>query len=401
MPETSFPSSPSLSVEAARALLESAFRLRPEDRSLALIVDLPDARLPDRPAWAERRSLAVEWRRTFAQALGEGFEVALFAYPNVRTNNAELPERAWPVDGELPATSEDLDDSAGLAFEQVFRDFDLLMAPTELSTTAPLKLAARRFGFRAATMPRFSRAMVPALGLDFAEIDRRCRHLKELLDRAEGADIQFRADGCDYRLYLDLRHRTAHASSGLLAEPGMAGNLPSGETYIVPYEGEVEGDPSRSEGFLPVQLDDGHGGTDVVIYRVLENRAIGVREGGQAAEREAEHLKRDPAYGNIAELGLGVLSAFGIEPIGEILLDEKLGPHIAFGRSDHFGGQVGPGDFASPDSVVHIDRVYLPSSQPRVRIERLDLVGALPANSSGPLTLIRAGEWAFTPGEDR
>lgn len=408
-----------LSAPQARALVFGAFRPAPRERRMALLVDLPDDRLPDHPAWADRRALAEEWHRLFAEALADdGFEVHLFAYPNVRTNNADLPARAWRIEGPLPASVAELGPAAatrpgaaddgpgggeskygdGLPFEQIFESYDLFLAPTELSTTAPLKMAARRHDFKAATMPSFSRAMVPALGLDIGEVDRRCQLLKDLLDRAEGADLVFHADDETHRLHLDLRHRTAHASSGLLATPGTAGNLPSGETYIVPYEGELEGDPSRTRGFLPVQLDDDDGETGVVVYRVLENRAVGIRPaasgtgtGGDAllAEREAAHLQRDPAYGNVAELGLGVLAAFGVEPLGEVLLDEKLGPHIAFGRSDHFGGQVGPGDFASPDTVVHIDRVYLPSTQPRVQLARLELI--LPGNQILPL--VRDGEY--------
>jgi len=50
------------------------------------------------------------------------------------------------------------------------------------------------------------------------------------------------------------------------------------------------------------------------------------------------------------------------------LLDEKLGMHIAFGRSEHFGGQVGPAAFSSPDAVVHIDRVYVPEVMPAVQV---------------------------------
>ncbi len=94
---------------------------------------------------------------------------------------------------------------------------------------------------------------------------------------------------------------------------------------------------------------------------------------GPQALIEAKHLAEDPAYGNLAELGLGVLDEFGVEPIGQTLLDEKLGLHIAFGRSDHFGGSVGPADFKSPDTVVHIDRVYVPAIQPRVRVPKVDL----------------------------
>jgi len=84
-------------------------------------------------------------------------------------------------------------------------------------------------------------------------------------------------------------------------------------------------------------------------------------------------MKREPAYRNVAELGLGLLGGYGIQPVGEILLDEKLGLHIAFGRSDHFGGQVGAKDFTSPDRVVHIDRVYIPEMQPLVEPLAVDL----------------------------
>jgi len=93
---------------------------------------------------------------------------------------------------------------------------------------------------------------------------------------------------------------------------------------------------------------------------------------GPAAEAERLHLAAEPAYGNIAELGFGVLGDFGLQPVGEILLDEKLGLHVAFGRSDHFGGIVGPSAFSSPAAVIHLDRIYIPAVQPRVSIASVD-----------------------------
>jgi len=63
-----------------------------------------------------------------------------------------------------------------------------------------------------------------------------------------------------------------------------------------------------------------------------------------------------------------------LKPTGSILLDEKLGLHIAFGRSDHFGGSVGPSDFSSPDAVIHLDRVFIPETQPQVRVCSVRLV---------------------------
>jgi len=370
-------------------LIQAVFHPRGEDRALALLVDLPDEALPDHPGWRWRRELALAWSERLAALRPKtGLECRLVLYRNVRTNNADLPETAWlHGGGVLPVSADALEASQALPFEQLLATQSIFIALTELSATAPLKLSARRHGFRAATMPGFSPEMLPALRLDYLEISRRVSLLKDLLDRAVRADFLFRVDDeYAHRLTLDLRHRTAHASSGLLHEPGQAGNLPSGEAYVVPYEGEREGDPSRSAGELPVQLGD-----EVVVYRIERNQAVGVVSQNSTSAREAERLRQEPAYGNLAELGLGVLSDFGVEPCGQVLLDEKLGLHIAFGRSDHFGGQVGAAQFTRPEAVVHIDRVYLPSLQPRVRVPSVELE----LEDGTRLCLMRDGRYAI------
>ena len=43
---------------------------------------------------------------------------------------------------------------------------------------------------------------------------------------------------------------------------------------------------------------------------------------------------------------------FSVTPIGVVLLDEKLGLHLAFGRSEHFGGQVGPAQVGHVDPLA-------------------------------------------------
>lgn len=362
------------------------------------MVDLPDGATPDNPRWVERRALAADWATALARAAGDvGYETRLVMYRNVRANNADLPKSAWivPTGAVLPATADDLSEREALPMERILSEHPLIVALTHFSATAPMKLCAKQFGFRAATMPGFSKEMLPALWLDYNEIDRRVRLLKALLDRAEEARFQFEVarDGAAARrleLTLDLRHRSGHASGGLLRERATAGNLPSGEAYIVPYEGERAGDPSRSNGLLPVELDG-----EVVIYAIEQNRAVRVEAGGPIARREAERLEREPAYGNMAELGLGVLDDFGVKPSGEVLLDEKLGLHIAFGRSDHFGGQVGAKDFSKPEAVVHIDRVYLSSLQPRIAVVSVELSFA----DGERMTLMQSGRYAISFAE--
>lgn len=381
-----------ISADELVRLVQRVFEPRGDDHRLAILVDLPDKAVPDHAGWRIRREMAAEWAGILkAHASDVGLDtVDLVLYRNVRANNADLPATAViHRGGSMPATADDAQGEVS-AFDAVFRTHQILVAPTEFSATAPLKVAARTHQLRAATMPGFSQEMIPALRLDYGRIAARVSILKKLLDAAERADFSFEAVGRPVHLCLDLRHRTAHESTGLLRTPGMAGNLPSGEAYIVPYEGELPGDATLSAGEIPVQFGD-----EVVIYRVRGNVAVEVATHGPASAAEAVKLRSEPAYGNIAEVGCGVLADFGVRPIGEVLLDEKLGLHIAFGRSDHFGGQVGPRDFSSPDKVVHVDRVYIPSLQPLIRVSRVVLQIA----NGDEVLLMEDGRYAVPFGE--
>lgn len=366
-----------LSGDELVALVKRVFVPQPGEKGLAILADLPDAKVPDNLDWRARREMALDWAcKLYDKREALGFDTHLVVYPNVHTNNGDLPQSAWIYQAgsmkqaldTFPGFSEALNPVKSLSFSEIYAEHPMLIALTEFSATAPLKMAAKTNPIRAATMPGFKADMIPALKLNYQDVNRRVELLKNLLDRATGADLHFSHPGGEDTLHLDLRYRSAHASGGLLPKPGVAGNLPSGEAYIVPYEGEREGEPSRSAGILPVQF-----GSEIVRYRIEANKAVAVLTNGIESEREAALLVKEPAYGNLAELGLGVLAAFGVKPVGEVLLDEKLGLHIAFGRSEHFGGQVGPKHFSGPEAVVHIDRVYVPETQPQIKVLSLDL----------------------------
>ena len=355
----------SLAADELVALIKRVFEPSSGDKKLALLVDLPDGLVPDNEDWRRRRQMVGLWFQHLTTRKSDlGLEeIHLVLYPNAHANNADLPEFAtYYRDPVLPTTAEAVD-AFETSFEEILAEHQILIAPTHFSATAPLKNATKKFGCRAATMPGFTEAMIPALRIDYGVVSSRVNTLKQLLDNAVQCDLEFSASGEDFQFVIDLRYRKAHASSGAFPVAGEAGNLPSGEAYIVPYEGERSDDPSQTEGLLPVQIGD-----DIVVYRVMSNKAVAVLSDNETSQRESELLKQEPAYGNIAELGLGVLGDFGLEPTGEILLDEKLGLHIAFGRSEHFGGTVGPDSFRSRDRVVHIDRVYIPKLQPKIQV---------------------------------
>jgi hypothetical protein len=362
-----------LSVEELIKLIQAVFPTQRGDRKLGILIDIPQNSRKDHPDWKLRRTMAYEWYKALKiKTAALGLEkIALIAYPDVGSNNADLPREAYFLFGSPPSIAPHLEDEnlgEEVLFTYVFREFQFFLAPTEYSTTAPLKNAAKQYGFRAATMPGFSPKMIPALRIDYNEVFRRVSIIKEKVDTAEGAEVIFKVDNDkEYKMFFDLRFRKGHLSSGRFPDKGTAGNLPSGETYIVPYEGE-KGEKTKTRGILPAQL-----GNDMVLFTIEENRAVSVEGEGETVQAERDHLQREPAYGNMAELGFGVLADFGLTPINRILLDEKLGFHIAFGRSDHFGGAVSPKDFSSPKEVIHLDRIYIHATQPRISVKSIVL----------------------------
>jgi hypothetical protein len=354
-----------LTTEELRHLFLTVFKPRTTDKVLTFIVDVPDGQVPDDDDWRDRRVMAYNWwMRAIAFKHDLGLDrLEIYYYPNVGSNNNDLPDTLYHWGGNPSRLDAEVLLTEGMAvpLADVMTFTDLIIAPTEFSATAPCKMLAKQYNFRGTTMPGFTMDMLPALSLDYAKVHERIMSIKTRLDEAVREVIEFDARGTKYSLDCDLRHRTATPSSGMFHEDKVVGNLPSGETYIVPYEGEIEGDASRTHGEVPVQFGD-----EIVVYRVVENRAIEVMSEGPQSGKERAMLAAEPAYGNIAELGHGVLGDFGCTAVGSLLMDEKLGLHVAFGRSEHFGGIVSPKSFNDPKNVIHIDRVYVESLQPDI-----------------------------------
>ncbi len=309
---------------------------------VTVAVDLPHDGIADNAEWRERREMAEEWREAFARLGHErGFTVnPMLSYPATGANNADLPAAGW-LEGEE------------VSLEEVLLGSTLVVAMTEFSATAPLSLLAeRKEDFRAASMPGVLKRMEEtALAADYAEVARRCQVIAEAMRGAQLCDVVF---STGHRCWFDLRHREPEVDDGFLPrfkEGDRIINLPSGETFEVPYEGEIAGDPSWTAGIIPV-VEDG----ETVLFHVTGNR-VGMVEGdGPAAERYADLFAVDPARPNIAEVAFGVNEMARVT--GNVLEDEKAGFHWAFGRSDHLGGVTGVADFRAPETVVHQDIVY-------------------------------------------
>ena len=315
----------------------------PESGERVLVVtDGPKEGVDDSAAWRERREMAARWRTLLADAADDlEIEVLpLVTYPATGSHNADLP----------------LEDGDPIPLMDALAEATAVVAPTEFSSSAPMVAwSVSHEDFRVATLPGVARRTEKtALSADYNEVARRCQVLVDLLDAAVEAWVRF-ATGHEWRV--DLRYREARMDDGQLPrdKPTRVINLPSGEGFQVPYEGERDGDPSRTEGEIPVALDG-----DVALFKVEANRIVDVEGIVPTAQRLRVGFAEEPAQGNIAEL------AFGCNPNavvwGNVLEDEKAGFHWAFGRSEHLGGTVGPEAFSSPDRVVHQDIVYASDS---------------------------------------
>src|SRR5207249_2174099 len=82
----------------------------------------------------------------------------------------------------------------------------------------------------------------------------------------------------------------------------------------------------------------------VATLHVAGNRIVRVSGSGPFAADRARFFAEDPGRCNIAEFGLGLNEHAVVVPGERYLLEEEKveGHHWAFGRSDHFGGVIGP-----------------------------------------------------------
>jgi leucyl aminopeptidase (aminopeptidase T) len=219
---------------------------------------------------------------------------------------------------------------------------EVFIAPTtrSLSHTEARKRATDQ-GARGATMPGVTEDMLArVMAVDFDTMSARSRAVADRLSSAQSAHLTC-PRGSDFRL--DLTDREGIADDGALTARGAFGNLPCGEGFIAPLNGEgriVVAATLASVGLAeePVQLT------------VEEGRLTGAENG--LGPRFIELLRSAGEKGtNLAELGVGTNDRAQLT--GSVLEDEKiLGTvHVAFGASAGIGGTV--------SVPIHLDVVVL------------------------------------------
>jgi leucyl aminopeptidase (aminopeptidase T) len=221
-----------------------------------------------------------------------------------------------------------------LEVAELMTRFDVVLCPTSKSLThTDARRAASAKGVRVATLPNVTEEiMVRCMNADYHAIADRTHRLCALMEKTEVIRVTAPA-GTDIRL--PIRGRQAHASSGLFRERGQWGNLPTGEAYLAPLEGQSNGvvvvDGSMaSVGMMsqPLRIEVENGYATTITGGPEAQRLIGLFEPhGQDAR-------------TVAEFGIGTNDKAILT--GVILEDEKvMGTiHIAFGDNKSMGGTV-------------------------------------------------------------
>jgi leucyl aminopeptidase (aminopeptidase T) len=217
---------------------------------------------------------------------------------------------------------------------QLMREVDVVLCPTSRSLThTDARRAASAQGVRVATLPGVSEEiMVRCMNADYNRIAARTAALCDRLGRTSAVRVTAPA-GTD--IFMPVAGRKAHASSGLFRDDGQWGNLPTGEAYLAPLEGQSHG---------VVVVDGSMAGIGMVkesIRIVVEGGYATDITGGDEARRLRELLEPHGRDGRtVAEFGIGTNDKAILS--GAIIEDEKvMGTiHIAFGDNKSMGGSV-------------------------------------------------------------
>jgi len=304
------------------------------------------------------RAVATVVERCLGVAAGE--EILIVADPDRADLGRALHEAALAAGGDgalaVVAANERRGTEPPRCVAAALARADAYLAPClpSISHTRARK-AATDAGVRGATLPGVTQDLLARLmSADFDVLTQRSQAVAALLSDATEAHLAC-SHGTDLRL--DLTSRSGISDHGDLTGPGAFGNLPCGEGFAAPLDGE---------GTLVASSVPGPG-----VVRD-EPVTLTVREGrlaSGAGRHAAAYLEQLDAHGpagrNLAELGVGTNERATLT--GNILEDEKIlgTAHVAFGASAAIGGTV--------SVPVHLDVVVL---EPTVTIGGTTVVEA-------------------------
>lgn len=217
---------------------------------------------------------------------------------------------------------------------ELMQKADVVVCPTHKSLThTEARRNAVKKGVRVGTMPGINiDTMVRCLSADYDKVIKLTNFIAEKLKGVSTIRV-VTEKGTD--ISMPVKGRQVIPSTGVLRNKGESGNLPSGEVYLAPWEGQSNG---------KVVIDGSMAGLGMLDEPIAINVRDGYAEeisGGVQAEQLASMLDKSGRDARaVAEFGIG--TNYKAKLTGMILEDEKVFGtiHIAFGNNLTMGGNI-------------------------------------------------------------
>lgn len=332
-------------------------------KQICILIDLPDLGLMHGHKFLDSSEFSVQKyaHDVFLQDLKNGVSQDLnysgndiFAFKTTGGSNLDPEDAATNFNGDSLSLEND-----------IYPKYDIILAITDYSLTAPLTASAKIHGFRGATLHGVNDIILNSgLAVDYNEISKQSELFRSVLDQSDSFELDFEVLGEKSTLTINCQNQSAQKSHGLCPGgiPDVA-NLPAGEVYFV---------PTSASGSFPFRFSDGTLAQMEVDNGAIINASL-IRGDQQKVDDRNQQLKEDPATGIIGELGFGTqLLPFS----GKDIQDEKiLGTcHVATGRSDHLGGSLTPDLFNSRMNASHDDILYAPPKTPEINVSEVRMI---------------------------
>ncbi|MFP6888132.1 MAG: hypothetical protein VB997_11235 [Opitutales bacterium] len=205
---------------------------------LCILLDLPDLALMRGLAFLREDGFQVQkyahdvFHLGFAEGVLEELNYrrnAFYALKSTGGSNLDPADEATDADGTTLSLARD-----------VCPNFDLILAITDYSLTAPLTAMAKRYGFRGATLHGLNETILETgLSVDYREVSVQAERFRTALTKADAFEINFVTRGETTTIRIECAGQEAQKSHGLCPR-GTAdvANLPAGEVYFVPTGAE-------------------------------------------------------------------------------------------------------------------------------------------------------------------
>ncbi len=273
------------------------------------------ADFPSTPASGAEPPLSL-WYSIFGSSIVE----------NLSASNLMQPLLQKSID---PAS---LKDAQSIVLKDKSSVSDIIIALSNNSTShTNFRKLACLAGARFASLPHFDPDMfATSMTVDWHALAKRTSRLVDAVNRAEWVELN-----CPNGTIMNIckKGRKAEGDDGLLTVEGSFGNLPAGEAYLAPLEGE-------SYGRMVVEWGPTSKLSKPLIITIKKGKVENIEGDDPLRSRLEAKFAENQNCRNLAELGIGTNDKAS-RPDNVLEAEKILGTiHLALGDNTGFGGNT-------------------------------------------------------------